>query len=77
MTETITKTGRVKKLVTDKGYGFLTPDMAPGDSSAAVFFHRTSCEAFDRLIENDPVSYVEEFSVKGPRAANVVPLPSV
>jgi cold shock CspA family protein len=71
MTETITKTGRVRKIITERGYGFIDPD----DSTASLFFHRTSCDAFDRLLERDPVSYTEELDApKGPRASNVVPL---
>ena len=71
MTETITKTGKVRKLIPERGFAFIDPD----DSSASVFFHRSQCVSFDTLLERDPVSYTDEASPKGPRAANVVPLP--
>jgi cold shock CspA family protein len=74
MTETITKTGKVRKLIAERGFGFIQPDATPDNSQAAVFFHRTSCEAFDRLLENDPVTYTEEASPKGPRASSVSPV---
>ncbi|MBS0262290.1 MAG: cold shock domain-containing protein [Planctomycetes bacterium] len=67
--------GTIKKIVTDKGYGFISPSTGKGD----IFFHVSSVanRAFDTLQEGQSV----EFDVvddggrgKGPRAANVRPI---
>ncbi len=66
--------GKIKKLVTDKGFGFIQPE-----NGQDVFFHHTTVEdrQFDDLTEGQKV----EFSVdqsggrdKGPRATSVKPL---
>jgi len=67
--------GTIKKIVTDKGYGFISPSSGKGD----IFFHVSAVanHAFDSLEEGQSV----EFDVvdddggrgKGPRAANVRP----
>lgn len=61
--------GTIKKLVADKGFGFIKGDK--GD----IFFHHSSLEAgkFDTLQEGQSVSYDVEAGTggKGPRAVNV------
>jgi CspA family cold shock protein len=60
--------GTIKRMVKDKGFGFiLGPD-------AEYFFHRTSViepTKWDTLKEGDSVQFDIEKSPKGPRAANV------
>lgn len=68
-------TGTIKKLVHDKGFGFIQPQ-----EGSDVFFHHSSVAdgQFDHLTEGQPVEYtIEEGSGprgKGPRAASVTPL---
>lgn len=63
--------GTIKKLVTEKGFGFISGDK--GD----VFFHHTSVDGggFDTLQEGQTVTYDVEPGQggKGPRAVNVKP----
>lgn len=63
--------GTVKKIVLDKGFGFISGDK--GD----VFFHHSSVEnsGFDNLQEGQSVSFEIEPGQggKGPRATNVAP----
>lgn len=60
--------GRVSKLFSDKGYGFL--ETSDGDE---VYFHRNSVlnNAFDRLTVGTEVRFVEEMGEKGPQASTV------
>jgi CspA family cold shock protein len=60
--------GSIKRL-TDKGFGFITPDGADKD----VFFHTSALVdvGFDELRVGDMVSFETEESDKGPRAVNV------
>lgn len=60
--------GTIKR-VTDKGFGFITPDGEEKD----VFFHMSSLVnvSFDELRVGDKVSFETEDSDKGPRAVNV------
>jgi cold shock protein len=62
-------TGIIKRLQTEKGFGFITPDGGAKD----VFFHSSSLVdvSFDQLHEGDKVTFDTEESDKGPRAANV------
>jgi cold shock protein len=62
-------TGIIKRL-TDKGFGFITPDEA---GAKDVFFHSSALidMVFDELREGDKVSFDVEDSEKGPRAVNV------
>ena len=63
-------TGTVKKIIRDKGYGFIVPD----DGSDDVFFHRSSPAPrvrFEDISEGDSVQFEVVDSPKGPRAANV------
>ena len=60
--------GSIKRL-TDKGFGFITPDGQEKD----VFFHTSALVdvTFDELRVGDKVSFETEDSEKGPRAVNV------
>jgi len=59
--------GRIKKLVSDKGFGFI--EAKPTD----MFFHHSAVEgeAFDNLREGQTVSYEVGQGPKGPRAEHV------
>ena len=61
-------TGTIKRL-TDKGFGFITPD----GESQDVFFHSSALVdvSYAELRTGDKVSFDMEDSPKGPRAANV------
>ncbi len=61
-------TGTVKKLVRERGFGFITPQDGP-----EIFFHRSAlqAEAFDLLTEGQGVTFDVETGDKGPRAANM------
>ena len=60
--------GTIKRL-TDKGFGFITPDGGDKD----LFFHSSALVdvTYDQLQVNDRVSFDTEDSEKGPRATNV------
>jgi cold shock protein len=60
-------TGTIKRLVGDKGFGFI------GADGVDYFFHRTSCDDFTRLREGDRVLFVIVKGNKGPRADRVRP----
>ncbi|MFA5954652.1 MAG: cold shock domain-containing protein [Patescibacteria group bacterium] len=62
-------TGKIKRLATDKGFGFITPDGSDKD----VFFHSSALVgvSFTDLHEGDEVSFETEDSEKGLRAKNV------
>ena len=61
--------GTVKRLVSDKGFGFITPD----DQSKDLFVHHTAIvgEGYRSLAEGAKVTYDAEPGDKGPKAANV------
>ena len=62
-------TGTVKKVVSDRGFGFIA-----ADDGKEYFFHRnglTSSLDFDRLSGGEKVQFEIEASPKGPRATNV------
>jgi len=62
-------TGRIKKVVADRGFGFIT-----ADDGKDFFFHRSAVRAsidFDRLSGGESVEFDIEQSPKGPRANNV------
>lgn len=63
--------GTVKKIVSDKGFGFITPD----DGDKDVFFHCSAAPEglFETLKEGDPVEYGVESGAKGPRAVGLQP----
>jgi CspA family cold shock protein len=60
--------GIIKRL-TDKGFGFITPEGSDKD----VFFHSSALVevSFNELHVDDKVSFETEESDKGPRAINV------
>ena len=62
-------TGIIKKLVVDRGYGFITPSQGEKD----LFFHASTCqEPFDELSEAQTVIYDQGSDDQGrPRAMNV------
>lgn len=62
-------TGTIKKLVSDKGFGFITAEGLAKD----LFFHSNSLVgvAFAELREGDAVSFETENTPKGPAAVNV------
>ena len=64
-------TGTVKWFNADKGYGFITPDIAGPD----LFVHHSAIEAsgFRQLTEGQKVEFVAEQGPKGPQAAGVRP----
>ena len=60
-------TGTVKKIIREKGFGFITPD----DGSDDVFFHRGSLAPrveFDGINERDTVQFQTRRGEKGPVA---------
>jgi CspA family cold shock protein len=60
--------GRIKKLVRDRGFGFVR-----GDDGKEVFFHRSGLGStdYDALSEGDTVEYVVQEGPRGARAENV------
>ncbi|MGE5197854.1 MAG: cold-shock protein [Deltaproteobacteria bacterium] len=61
-------TGRIKKLVSERGFGFISDT-----DGREVFFHQSSLidVKFSDLTENQDVEFEVEKSEKGPRAVNV------
>jgi cold shock protein len=62
-------TGTIKKVVADRGFGFIT-----AEDAKEYFFHRGALDAsldFDRLAGGERVEFEIEQSPKGPRAAQV------
>ena len=62
-------TGTIKKVVSDRGFGFIT-----ADDQKDYFFHRDALDSsldFDRLNGGEKVEFDIEQSPKGPRAARV------
>ena len=59
--------GTIKKLVSDKGFGFIEGDRGE------LFFHHSAVEgaAFETLREGQSVEYTEGRGPKGPRAESV------
>lgn len=59
--------GTIRKLITDKGFGFIEGEK--GD----LFFHHSSVEGttFEELREGQTVEFEEGRGPKGPRAENV------
>jgi len=61
--------GVVKKVVSDRGFGFIT-----GEDGKDYFFHRDGLEPsiqFDRLLGGEKVTFTVEPSPRGPRAVRV------
>jgi CspA family cold shock protein len=64
-------TGTVKKLVSERGFGFIT-----GEDGKDYFFHRSSLTAsldFDQLTGGEKVQFEIERDPKGARARDVQP----
>ena len=62
-------TGTIKKVVSDRGFGFIT-----GEDGKEYFFHRDGLTAsldFDRLSGGERVEFEVEQSPKGARAKSV------
>jgi CspA family cold shock protein len=62
-------TGTVKKVVSDRGFGFIT-----AEDAKEYFFHRGALDSsldFDRLVGGERVEFEIETSPKGPRASSV------
>lgn len=66
--ESSRRTGNIKRLVRDKGFGFIAD--AEG---AEYFFHRTAAANFqiDEVHEGAAVSFLPSQGPKGPRAEDV------
>jgi cold shock protein len=64
--------GTIKKIVKDKGFGFIIPD----DGGAEVFFHRSRLSPkvyFEDLREGAEVQFDIRPGEKGPQAFNLRP----
>lgn len=62
-------TGTVKKVVADRGFGFIT-----AEDAKEYFFHRSALDSsldFDRLNGGERVTFEVEAGPKGPRAIQV------
>ena len=62
-------TGTIKKVVGDRGFGFIS-----ADDTKEYFFHRDGLDStldFDRLVGGEKVEFDIEQSPKGPRASRV------
>lgn len=62
--------GTIKKIVRDKGFGFVVPD----DGSEDVFFHRSRLApkvVFEDLREGEEVEFQVTKGEKGPQANNL------
>jgi CspA family cold shock protein len=67
--EVLMTTGTIKKVVADRGFGFIT-----GEDGKDYFFHRdglTESVDFDRLVGGERVTFDIESNPRGPRATNV------
>lgn len=63
--------GKIKKLVMDKGFGFIANETDKGQD---IFFHASGVEGdstFDELQEGQEVTYEMSSGDKGPRAVQV------
>jgi CspA family cold shock protein len=59
--------GKIKRLVSDKGFGFVL-----GQDGQEYFFHQSACGGmFDNLREGQPVTFEGGQGPKGPRAENI------
>src|SRR6266516_2939316 len=62
-------TGTMKKIISDRGFGFIT-----GEDGKDYFFHRDGLDRsleFDRLVGGEKVNFEIESSPRGPRAGKV------
>ena len=62
--------GTIKRLVSDKGFGFIL-----ADDGNEYFFHNSACTStpFDSMREGESVTFTIGQGPKGPRAENVRP----
>lgn len=65
-------TGKIKRIVRDRGFGFIKPD----DGGEDLFFHRTGIQTepgftFDSIEEGTRVEFEETQTAKGTRAENI------
>jgi CspA family cold shock protein len=62
-------TGTIKRIVAERGFGFIA-----SDDATEYFFHRSAVESpldFDRLRAGEKVEFQVENGPKGPRASRV------
>ena len=60
--------GTIKRIISDKGYGFITVEGEEKD----LFFHRTTVSGeFDDLREGDEIEFDIEETDRGTQATNV------
>jgi cold shock protein len=67
--EVLVTTGTIKKVVADRGFGFIA-----GEDAKEYFFHRGAIDSsldFDRLTGGEKVEFEIEQGPKGPRAMRV------
>jgi cold shock protein len=66
--ETHTMNGTIKRLVSDKGFGFIL-----SEDGNEYFFHQSACNGmrFDDLREGQAVTFTKGQGPKGPRAEDV------
>ena len=65
----MTTNGSIKKIVADRGFGFIV-----ADDAKEYFFHRDGLDSslnFDRLVGGEKVEFEIETGPKGDRAARV------
>jgi cold shock protein len=69
--EEMMASGTIKRVVRDKGFGFIADD----NQQQEYFFHSSACRGtrFDELREGQRVSFEVGQSTKGPRAETVTP----
>lgn len=62
--------GTIKRLVRDRGFGFIQPDEGQTD----LFFHRSGVEGegFDSLMEGQPVEFDREPDPRQPNRSHAV-----
>ena len=61
-----TLNGTVKRIVSDKGFGFVA-----AEDGSEYFFHQSACAEFHNLREGQPVTFRAGQGPKGPRAEQV------
>jgi CspA family cold shock protein len=63
--------GKIKKIVSDRGFGFIETDRGTD-----LFFHHSEVKegSFDHLQQGDRVEYTEGSGKKGPCAMDVRPV---
>ena len=69
MNEVNMTTGTIKKVVSDRGFGFIA-----AEDGKEYFFHRDGLDRsleFDRLVGGEKVNFEVESSPRGPRAGKV------